>query len=78
MNENFLALKNKYVKEKRELEEKIAGLEREKIDTKSANNNAHKKLQNLGEEFSRLERELEAIKEGVKAREREYTFQQAS
>ena len=59
LNEHFLALKNRYKKEKKELEEQTVLLEKQLADTASGNAAMEKKIEMISEEYDQLAKQHE-------------------
>ncbi len=71
LNEHFLALKNRYKKEKKELEDKTAALDKEIHDTKANNTNVQHKIDLLRDEYTLHSKRHEELLQGSQTRERE-------
>ncbi len=72
LNPDILALKNKYVREKHELEEKAGELERWIAETEAENERIGQKLVSIREELEQAEAQHERSGEARVAKENEY------
>eukprot|EP01022_Parablepharisma_sp_SALTPOND_P014075 TRINITY_DN1894_c0_g1_i1.p3 TRINITY_DN1894_c0_g1~~TRINITY_DN1894_c0_g1_i1.p3 ORF type:complete len:297 (+),score=50.67 TRINITY_DN1894_c0_g1_i1:4479-5369(+) len=72
LNEHFLALKNRYKKEKKELEDQTAGLERQIADANASNAATARKIEMISDEYEQLNKQHEAGAASKYTREREY------
>ena len=72
LNEHFLALKNRYKKEKKELEDQIAALEKCISDTEVNNTQVQHKINLLRDEYAQFSKRHEDQQQTSQGREREY------
>ena len=71
LNEDFLALKNKYKKEQKELEMEITNLEKQISDIESSNEETTKKVDIIQDEYDQLSKEKDKGSNFIGNKERE-------
>lgn len=70
LNENFLALKNRYKKEQKDLDERIYNIEKEISTVNNGNASMERKIETIQEECGQLSRQNERDAEARHKRER--------
>ena len=72
LNEHFLALKNRYKKEKKELEEQTVAVEKQIADTSMNNVSVARKIEMITEEYEQLTKQTDSTSQLKYNKEREF------